>query len=182
MDTADFIDALELEDQLVFDENIDSIATVQTDTFVLDRQRMFELEADSIQRELPGKALLIGRFEQPRAKDPMNFDRTANDSIRKLAELPLRALHVLHGRPSVGFFSTDARYPQICRTPEREGHKITRALFERNIAGKLGDPEFTADIGPLLAAGFAWDIGTAAPMVSTRLIELLPGDPWKGGA
>lgn len=65
---------------------------------------------------------------------------------------------------------------------EREGHKITRALFERNMAGKLGDPEFTADIGPLLAAGFAWDIGTAAPMVSTRLIELLPGDPWKGGA
>ena len=84
MDTADFIDALEFEDQLVFDENIDSIATVQTDTFVLDQQRMFELEADSVQRPLPGKALLIGRFEQPRAKDPMNFDRTANDSIRKV--------------------------------------------------------------------------------------------------
>jgi predicted nucleotidyltransferase component of viral defense system len=65
---------------------------------------------------------------------------------------------------------------------EWEGHKITRALFERNMAGKLGDPEFTADIGPLLAAGFAWNIGTAASIVSTRLIELLPGDPWKGGA
>ncbi len=64
---------------------------------------------------------------------------------------------------------------------EREGHKVTRALFERNMAGKLSDPEFTADIGPLLAAGFTWDIETAAPIVASRLIERLPGDPWKGG-
>jgi len=64
---------------------------------------------------------------------------------------------------------------------KRGGHKVTRALFERNIAEKLMDPEFTADIGPLLAAGFAWEIETAAPIVSSRLIELLPGAPWKGG-
>jgi len=51
----------------------------------------------------------------------MNFDRTANDSIRKAAELSLHALHVLHGRPSVGFVSTDARYPQICRIPPPSG-------------------------------------------------------------
>jgi len=40
-----------------------------------------------------------------------------NDSIRKFAELSLHALHVLHGRPSRGFFSTNGRYPQICCTP-----------------------------------------------------------------
>ena len=62
----------------------------------------------------------------------------------------------------------------------RDGHKITRAQFEKNIAGKLHDPEFAADIGPLLAAGFTWDIKTAAPIVSSRLIERLPGAPWKG--
>jgi len=64
---------------------------------------------------------------------------------------------------------------------KRGGHKVTRAQFEKNMAEKLLDPAFTADIGPLLAAGFAWDIGTAAPVVSSRLIELLPGAPWKGG-
>jgi predicted nucleotidyltransferase component of viral defense system len=64
---------------------------------------------------------------------------------------------------------------------EREGHKITRALFEKNIAEKLRDPDFTADIGPLLAVGFNWDIKSAAPIVASRLIECLPGDPWKGG-
>jgi len=63
---------------------------------------------------------------------------------------------------------------------EREGHKITRALFEKNIAEKLTDPDFTADIGPLLAVGFTWDIKAAAPIVVSRLIESLPGDPWKG--
>jgi predicted nucleotidyltransferase component of viral defense system len=62
----------------------------------------------------------------------------------------------------------------------REGHAVTRAQFEKNIAGKLHDSEFTADISPLLSAGFAWDIKTAAPIVSSRLIERLPGDPWKG--
>jgi predicted nucleotidyltransferase component of viral defense system len=64
---------------------------------------------------------------------------------------------------------------------KHEGHKITRALFEKNIAEKLSDPDFTADISPLLADAFVWDIETAAPTVSTRLIDRLPGDPWKGG-
>lgn len=63
---------------------------------------------------------------------------------------------------------------------EREGSKISRALFEKNLAAKLSDPEFAADIGPLLADGFTWDPNTAAPLVSSQLIERLPGDPWKG--
>ena len=62
----------------------------------------------------------------------------------------------------------------------RNGHKVTRAQFEKNLAGKLRDPEFVADMSPLLSAGFTWDIKTAAPIVSSRLIERLPGDPWKG--
>ena len=59
------------------------------------------------------------------------------------------------------------------------GHKVTRAQFEKNIAAKLQDRDFTADIGPLLADGFTWDITAAAPVVSSRLIALLPGAPWK---
>ncbi len=62
----------------------------------------------------------------------------------------------------------------------RDGQRVTRARFEKNIAEKLDDPEFAADIGPLLAAGINWNIKTAAPLVSSRLIEILPGAPWKG--
>ena len=62
-----------------------------------------------------------------------------------------------------------------------EGGRVTRAQFEQNLANKLRDPQFTGDIGPLLADGFGWDIKEAAHIVSSRLIALLPGDSWKGG-
>ena len=63
---------------------------------------------------------------------------------------------------------------------EHEGRRVTRAQFEENLSGKLTDRQFTGDVGPLLATGFEWDIEEAAPVVSSRLITLLPGDPWKG--
>ncbi|MGD0867008.1 MAG: hypothetical protein ABSA49_15785 [Rhizomicrobium sp.] len=62
----------------------------------------------------------------------------------------------------------------------RGGHHVTRALFERNLEAKLRDPQFTADIGPLLAPSYTWDSEAAAAIVSSQLIQLLPGDPWKG--
>jgi hypothetical protein len=56
---------------------------------------------------------------------------------------------------------------------------VTRAQFEQNLYAKLRNPQFTADIGPLLATGRNWDMPAAAVDVSERLIALLPGDPWK---
>lgn len=63
---------------------------------------------------------------------------------------------------------------------EHGGHRVTRALFEKNLDTKLRDRQFAADIGPLLAPGYKWDLQEAAGAVSSRLIELLPGEPWKG--
>ena len=63
---------------------------------------------------------------------------------------------------------------------DRGGHHVTRALFEQNIDAKLSDRQFAADIGPLLAPGYRWDMEEAAKAVSARLIALLPGEPWKG--
>jgi predicted nucleotidyltransferase component of viral defense system len=54
------------------------------------------------------------------------------------------------------------------------GHAITRAVFEKNLGAKLDDPQFSADIGPLLAPGFAWDMRAAAHTVLERLIGALP--------
>ena len=62
-----------------------------------------------------------------------------------------------------------------------ERRRVTRAQFEQNLDAKVSDPQFAADLGPLLATGFVWDLEAAALVVSSRLIELLPGDPWKGG-
>lgn len=62
---------------------------------------------------------------------------------------------------------------------EHEGRAITRAEFEENFAAKMDDPEFLADISPLLAPGYAWEPQLEAAAAS-RLITMLPGEPWKG--
>ena len=53
---------------------------------------------------------------------------------------------------------------------KRGGHGVTRLQFEQNLATKLEDAQFTADIGPLLAGGGTWDLGAAAETVSADLI------------
>ena len=63
---------------------------------------------------------------------------------------------------------------------EREGAAVTRAMFERNLAGKVGDAQFNADMSALLRPGFEWRPEEAARSVSEGLIPLLPGEPWKG--
>ena len=62
----------------------------------------------------------------------------------------------------------------------RDGVTVTRALFERNLAGKLRHPQFSADMSALARPGFEWKPKEAAQTVTRRLIRLLPGEPWKG--
>lgn len=66
------------------------------------------------------------------------------------------------------------------RYMDAEGARITRAMFEMNLAEKLSDPRFTADIGPLLAPGHAWQVEAAARRVGEALVARLPGEPWRG--
>ncbi len=54
------------------------------------------------------------------------------------------------------------------------GHAVSRAQFEQNLEAKMQDPQFLADISPLLADGYEWDIDAAARTVQTQLIEGLP--------
>ena len=63
---------------------------------------------------------------------------------------------------------------------ERDGSPAARAMFERNLAGKVGDAQFNADMSALLRPGFEWQSAEAAQIATERLISLLPGDPWKG--
>lgn len=63
---------------------------------------------------------------------------------------------------------------------EHGGHAVTRAQFERNMALKMADGQFTADISPLLSEGFDWNLDAAAEAVSGALIATLPGTPWDG--
>ena len=56
---------------------------------------------------------------------------------------------------------------------EHGKHKVTRTQFQENIAAKLNDKNFTSDIGPLLASGYAWDHIAMSKKVNDSLISLL---------
>ncbi len=61
-----------------------------------------------------------------------------------------------------------------------DGAAVTRAMFEANLADKLGSPAFASDVRPLLRDADAYDLGAAAALVSERLVARLPGEPWRG--
>lgn len=61
-----------------------------------------------------------------------------------------------------------------------EESRVSRAVFERNLAQKRRDPVFTGDIRPLLAPGREWNVEAALDSVLARLVAILPGEPWKG--
>ncbi|MGE5243203.1 MAG: hypothetical protein ACM3SQ_03125 [Betaproteobacteria bacterium] len=52
--------------------------------------------------------------------------------------------------------NADAHRPRVPEVHEHEGHEITRAEFEENLAAKTEDPGFLADVSPLLAPGYDW--------------------------
>jgi predicted nucleotidyltransferase component of viral defense system len=60
------------------------------------------------------------------------------------------------------------------------GISVSRAEYEANLTAKLQSRAFLEDIAPLLPSGSAYDAEAAAELVHVRLIERLPGDPWKG--
>ncbi|MHB8828346.1 MAG: nucleotidyl transferase AbiEii/AbiGii toxin family protein [Syntrophales bacterium] len=63
---------------------------------------------------------------------------------------------------------------------EKEGHRVSRAEFERNILAKLDDPRFIADITPLVVTHSGFDLPHATELVFNRLATLIPGEPWQG--
>jgi hypothetical protein len=63
---------------------------------------------------------------------------------------------------------------------EADGRRVSRAELEANLAAKLEDRMFTADLAPLLAPGVEWDLQSAAQMISNEITPRLRGEPWKG--
>lgn len=61
-----------------------------------------------------------------------------------------------------------------------EGHRVSRAELEANLAGKLQDPVFLADLQPLLVPGIGWDLAAAAAWTFEEITPRLRRRPWKG--
>lgn len=67
---------------------------------------------------------------------------------------------------------------------EMGGARVSRAEFEANLAHKLADPVFHADVAPLLALRVnpevAFEVVRAAEAVHRSFISRISGEPWKG--
>jgi predicted nucleotidyltransferase component of viral defense system len=63
---------------------------------------------------------------------------------------------------------------------EHEGHRVSRAEFEKNLCEKFQDSRFLEDIGPLLMKNSGWDFQVATALVMNELVARLPGEPWQG--
>lgn len=68
---------------------------------------------------------------------------------------------------------------------QRDGHQVSRAEFEENLAIKMASAEFRSEVGPLLASEghgvqMGFNAATAYEVVHGLLIQRLEGKPWKG--
>jgi hypothetical protein len=93
----DLLPTLELKNQFVFSQNVDSISPIKPEIFVLYRLWALEFECDPIVIQFISQALLGGRFQQPWSQMSMNFARAANHTFGEFVEFHLRALRVLRG-------------------------------------------------------------------------------------
>ena len=74
----DFVDTFQFDDQLVLDENVDSVSTIEPNILVLNRQSRLELKGDSVASQFMGQALFVGRFKQSQPEVPVDFDSTTD--------------------------------------------------------------------------------------------------------
>jgi predicted nucleotidyltransferase component of viral defense system len=65
------------------------------------------------------------------------------------------------------------------RYMREEGHHVTRAAFEENLARKLVDSSFRGDMDGLLRTGVAWDVDEAGAHVLAHVLSRLEGLPWR---
>lgn len=73
--------ALKFQKNLMVNQHIDAVTTIQPKTFVFDRQGMLCQKGNALELEFVGEALLVGRFQQPRPQIAVHFNRTADHTV-----------------------------------------------------------------------------------------------------
>ena len=135
---------------------------------------------------------VLGHAERRLSVRSRWFDRTGSIRTFELDELLATKLRALYQRKKgrdlfdlmVGLGDGRSDPERIVQTFRSymalEKRQLSRAMFEQNLDGKLGDPGFGSDMSGLLAAGREWDAMAAARVVTERLLSRLPGEAWQG--
>lgn len=135
---------------------------------------------------------VLGYTKRPFSVRSRWFERTASVRTFELDELLATKLRALYQRKKGrDLFDLVVALEDGRSDPRRivetfrsymkaESRPPTRAMFERNLDGKLRDPGFVSDMSGLLAAGREWDPIVAARVVTETLLTRLPGLAWQG--
>src|ERR1039457_2917719 len=87
------LDGLQFHYNFIFHEQIDSVTTVQLESFVTERHMELTNKGKTHLAQFIANAFPICRFQQPRPQLPMNFHRGRDDPMRDPAKIyPFRAL------------------------------------------------------------------------------------------
>src|SRR5437868_1061933 len=81
MNRSQSIDRLELHNYQLLHQNVDAIAAVEENSFVLHGELKLPLEGNLAQGQLMAEALFISGFEQARTEGTMNFNGAPNDNF-----------------------------------------------------------------------------------------------------
>lgn len=75
------LDCLHLYDDTLIDQEIDAIAWIEPNVFVVDRESNLSRHLRASKLKLVAKAGLVRRFEQSGSKFPVHFERCAQNSF-----------------------------------------------------------------------------------------------------
>lgn len=81
MNGKNVLQALDLENYGVLDNQIESVSTIQLYTLVFHRERNLPLKGDAAKVEFMTETLFIGGFKKSRAERTMNLDGSPNDTL-----------------------------------------------------------------------------------------------------
>ncbi len=76
-----FFNSLEFDDNAIFNHEVDSIPSFETDSLVNDWEAHLVLKLQAINCELVPKTALVGAFQHTGAEGAVDFDRSLKNSL-----------------------------------------------------------------------------------------------------
>jgi hypothetical protein len=83
MDRQKLFYGLQLDDDSLLDEQVDPVAAIEGNRFVLNGKIDLSTKRYASQGELVAHALFVSRLEQPWAEGPMHLDRRSDNRLRQ---------------------------------------------------------------------------------------------------
>ena len=79
MDRQDSLDCFQLDHDFVFNNEVDSVATVELHIFIDDRQLDLLPKVEAVKLQFAAHACLVCRFQKSRAENAMNLNSSRDD-------------------------------------------------------------------------------------------------------